>query len=137
MKIILLSAHIGVREKGISKILDIDLIFGIYELKSIESFKDGDRTNEKENSGMFTFTRQKTLAVVNGSNEWVMAYSGTFDIIEDELVIQVKACVSREMENTSIVRKILSMDGENLVLNSIGSDKSKQTKITWKKIVKL
>ncbi len=119
------------------KAMDQEMLYGIYELKSIESFKDGQRTSEKANSEMFTFTRQKSLAVVNGSNEWVMAYTGTFDIVDDELIIQVKSCVVSEMENTSIIRKILFMDGEDLVLNSIGSDKSKQTKITWKKIVKL
>lgn len=114
-----------------------ELLFGVYKLEDIESFIDGQKSDEKPNSGLLTFTRQQRLAVVNGSNKWVMAYTGTFDLNESALIIQVEACVVRELENTTLTREILVMDGQTLILGATGKDKSKQAKITWQKIASL
>lgn len=116
---------------------NVDNLFGIYELAKIESFENGQKTNEVANAGMFVFTRDKKLSVVSGSNEWVMAYTGSFEVKDDLIEIQVKSCVVREMEGTTITRKILVLDGKSLMLDASGSNKTKKTEISWKKTISL
>ena len=111
--------------------MNMDHLFGIYELAKIEAVRDGKPTSEKANSGMFVFTREHKLSVVSGSNEWVMAYTGSFELIEDRLLIHVKSCVVHELEGTTITRKILALDGRNLVLDASGSSSDKKTTISW------
>lgn len=113
---------------------DQELLFGIYKLKEISSVIDSVPTAEKANDGMFVFTREGELSVVSGSNEWVMAYTGKYRIEDDLLLIDVKACVVREFEGKTIQRRILKLDGKNLVLDAGGSNSSKKTHLTWVKI---
>lgn len=114
-----------------------ELLFGIYELSKIECFEKGKPTSEIANAGMFVFTRDHKLSVVSGSSEWVMAYTGTFELKGEMISIRVKSCVVREMEGTTITRKILAMDGESLVLDASGSNIDKRTEISWRKIQSL
>ncbi len=118
-------------------IFDENLLFGIYELTQIHAVKDGQQTTERANAGMFVFTRDHKLSVVSGSNEWVMAYAGAFEIKDDMLFIHVKSCVVRELEGTTISRRILKLDGKNLVLDASGSNSTKKTEISWRKINEL
>lgn len=118
--------------------LNPELLYGIYELQKIESTVDGKITPEHAKSGMFVFTRENRLSVVSGSNEWVMAYTGTFEIKEDTLFIKTESCVVREQECMTITRKILKLDGENLMLESKrGSNPKDFTQLTWKKKISL
>lgn len=112
-------------------------LFGIYTLVKIEATKDSIPTNERANDGLFVFTRERKLSVVSGANEWVMAYTGDFSIQDDVLSIRVKACVTRELEGTIIQRKILSLDGTNLILEASNKDQEKRSVISWKKITPL
>ncbi len=116
---------------------NLDLLYGIYRLSKIESKINGLPTGEKANDGMFVFTRDNQLSVVSGSNEWVMAYTGNFEIKDNIIYIDIKSCVTRDMEGTRIQRKIVKLDGINLVLDVSGSDKSKSVQISWIKIAAL
>jgi hypothetical protein len=117
--------------------IDENLLFGIYELTQIHAVQDGQQTTERANAGMFVFTRDRKLSVVSGSNEWVMAYTGLYELKDDMLSIHVKSCVVRELEGTTILRRVLKLDGTNLVLDASGSNPSKQTKISWRKTTEL
>jgi len=116
---------------------NIEFIFGVYELVSIEAFQDDVYINEQTKSGMFTFTRDYKLSVVNSTTDWLMAYTGSFEIQSQDLVIHVVSCVITELENTVIKRKILMLDRENLILEASGSDKAKKSRITWKKVASI
>ncbi len=117
---------------------DIEQLYGIYEMTNLEAYENDQRTNERHNSGIFVFTRDHRLSVVSGSNEWVMAYCGSFEVKDDSLIINVEACNVREREGGIITRKIHTLDGTWLTLgytkpNIPGS----HTEITWKKKVSL
>lgn len=111
-------------------------IYGVFELVSIQTYENGNQTSDKAKSGLFTFMRNDFLSVVSGSDEWVMAYTGSFDIVEDVLLIKVMSCVVREMEATTIKRRIVKLNEKDLILESLGSD-GKRSLITWKKMASL
>lgn len=117
---------------------DLELLYGIYELEKIESTVDGKITSEHAKSGMFVFTRENRLSVVSGSNNWVMAYTGSFQIKDDILFIKTESCVVREQEDTTITRKILKLDKEYLMLESKRTGQQASfTHLTWKKKISL
>ena len=116
--------------------MNLELLYGVYELQNTEKFINGVKTNLNATSGMFTFTRDRRMSVVSGSTEWVMAYTGTFEIKDFKLLMKAEACVKRELEGTVISRDIEKMDGEFLVL--VGGDRATNyTVLTWKKKVDL
>ena len=117
--------------------MNIELLPGIYELQSIESFKDGIKTSESAKHGLLTITPECKMSVVNSSHEWLMAYNGTIELKDDVLCIRLISCSSKELEGTTIFRKVLFLDGENLVLESAKDDRSKVSNISWKKINKI
>jgi len=119
------------------KFVDINLIYGVYELISIDSFINDQKTDETAKAGLFTFTRDKKVSVVNSSNDWIMSYVGSFEISKDQLLIQIKACVVKEMENTRISRKIVLLDQDQLIVDASGKDPSRRAEIKWKKIAQL
>jgi hypothetical protein len=112
---------------------DLNKIYGVYEMHKIESTLNGEPTTERSKSGMFVFTRDDRLAVVSGSNEWVMAYSGSFEIKEDTLFIYTESCNVREKEDKTMTRKILKLDGVWLALEAKNSELGTRSEITWKK----
>jgi hypothetical protein len=114
-----------------------DLIYGVFEMYEIESYKDEELTSERAKSGMFVFTRDNRLAVVSGANEWVMSYSGSFEIKDTNLLIHTESCNIREREGTTMTREILKLDNEWLILGAVNVEKRTNAKITWKRKVSL
>lgn len=112
-------------------------LYGIYDLVSTESWENEIRTDEKSNAGMFIFRPDHMVSVVSGSNNWVMAYTGKYSLNDDILSIEIKSCVVREMEGTTITRKILALDENNLIVDASAPNATKRTKITWKKYTQL
>ena len=117
--------------------MNIENLYGIYELESLETHKAGILSDDKATSGMFVFTRDHKLSVVSGSTEWVMAYTGTFEIKENQLVIHTGACVLREREGTTMQRTILKLDGKHLVLVAENTAKQEKSVLMWRKTIAL
>jgi|GEM_PF-3948805 len=117
--------------------MNMDLIYGIWEMHTISSFKNGEPTSERAKSGMFVFTRDNRLAVVSGANEWVMAYCGSFEIKEEVLIIHTESCSVREREGTDMTRKILKLDSDWLILGAKSEDRGTSAEMTWKRELSL
>ena len=114
--------------------IDSNLLYGIYDLVSTQSFENGVQTATRATSGMFVFRRDQRLSVVSGATDWVMAYTGSFKVEGDILQIQVDSCVVKELEGTQIIRKIEKLDGQTLVLSMEKKNEGKRTVIEWKKV---
>ena len=112
---------------------NIEFLYGVYEMHKIETTQNGELTSERVTSGMFVFTRDRRLAVVSGTNESVMAYSGSFEVNDDAITIQVESCNIREKEGSTMTRKILKLDGDWLILEAANAEKRMRAEITWKK----
>lgn len=110
---------------------------GIYESENIESSNEGVPIDEIVRPGMFTFTRDGRLSVVSASNKKVMAYVGSYRVEDDVLKIAIESCVYRDMEGTTITRRILRFDGKHLVLEAVGSKSKERSVLTWKKKIPL
>ena len=116
--------------------MNLELLYGVYELQKIENFVNGEKTSLTATSGMFTFTRDHRVSVVSGSNEWVMAYVGSFEVKNTHLLMKAEACVKRELEGTILTREIIKLDGEWLVLKSANQEGG-YTELSWKKKISL
>ncbi len=115
--------------------MKIDDLYGVYEVDKVNSKLGGEKGPETSKGGMFTFTRDGKLCVVNGSSESIMCYSGTFKVEKDIIEIQIEVCNHREMDGTRITRKILKLDSKSLVLEAIGVKTGRLSVFSWNKIV--
>lgn len=114
-----------------------ELLYGIFDLVKIETVVDGGPVQEAKGIGMVTFRRDSNVSAVSGAPMGVMAYTGKFDIKEDQLVVQVESCVVKEWVGTPIARKILNLDSEKLVIEVGSPDGKICSKLYWNKAVKL
>lgn len=108
-------------------------LYGIYEMADLKSIAPNGPGTDEKNAGVFIFMRDNTLAVVSGSKEWVMAYSGPFKLENDIFTVQLEACVYRDREGKPLSRKILHLDETTLIVEAGNDGQGNRTEITWKK----
>lgn len=116
-----------------SLMIDPNMLFGLYELAKIETYKDGILKNEKAKAGRFLFGSDYKLMVVNSSSEKSIGYTGTYEIKDSSLIIHVEASCPKEMEDFSIKRDIFHLDEKKLILISEGKD-GVRSLISWNKV---
>ena len=114
--------------------IQTDQLPGVYEIVSIVSDKAGVPIDETAVSGMFTFTRLGRVSLVNASNLSLLAYTGTYSVVGEEIHIHVKSCSQPELNDTTLIRKILTLDTRNLVIEAQGVQSGVHGIYTWKKI---
>ncbi|AZZ36920.1 hypothetical protein CIK05_08995 [Bdellovibrio sp. qaytius] len=114
-----------------------ELLYGIFDSVKSETTVNNGPVTESAAVGMVTFRRDGQISTVSGTPQGVMAYTGKFDLKDDQLIVQLTSCVVKEWVGTSISRKILSLDNETMVLEVTSPDGSICSKLTWKRAVKL
>ena len=117
--------------------LNLEHLYGIHELKEIKTYVNGVQTKDKAKSGMFVFTRDHRLSVVSGSDEMVIAYTGTFEVKESTLFIRAESCSIREWEGVTIAREIIKLDPDSVIFGVASPDGSMRSELSWKKKISL
>lgn len=112
-----------------------ELAYGVFELKKMESTADG--SDLQATSGMVTMTRDNRICALSGSKAGVMTYIGTFDIKDNQLVVNIEASGIRELEGQTITREIEILDSENLVIFAGPPQNLKAARLVWKRTAKL
>jgi len=116
---------------------DLNHLYGIYRVQDIVTHQNGQPIEDSVIDGVFTFTRDHLLSVVNGSKSHVMSYVGKFTVENDVLLIEVKVCNYRDVEGSVLKRKIERLDQNELVVSMVSSDGTKSSVISWKKMAAL
>ena len=122
---------------GIYMKFDLNHLYGIYRVQDIVTHQNGQPIEDSVIDGVFTFTRDHLLSVVNGSKSHVMSYVGKFTVENDVLLIEVKVCNYRDVEGSVLKRKIERLDQNELVVSMVSSDGTKSSVISWKKMAAL
>lgn len=118
--------------------LDHHFLPGVYELVKVIAEVNGAWVDQQARSGLFTFTPQGKLSVVNSPNSAeVISYAGTYQVKGHTLEIQIAISNLPELEGKLSTRKILFLDPECLILEAIGARSGLRTRLTWKKIAYL
>lgn len=113
--------------------INLESLYGVYDMYHMVGYKNGELMDEKAKSGMFVFTSDNRLAVVSGTSSRFMAYSGSFTLQDNALMISIESCSVKEAEGTIMKREIVSFDGEFLKLKATNADFENRVEITWRK----
>ena len=114
-----------------------ELLYGIFDLYKIETTVNGGPVSEAPGIGMVTFRRDQQMSAVSGAPVGVMAYTGQFGIEGEDLVVKVSSCVVKEWVGTNISRKIVTLDKDQLVIETGSPDGSICSKLFWKRSASL
>lgn len=107
---------------------------GIYELKDVQSYKDGASFSEKVKMSLFTFTKDGKLSVVSATDRMIIAYTGNYSVEEKFLKINVVSSSIKEIEGSTIERRIVNFDESTLVLEATGAKSGICSILTWQKV---
>ena len=107
---------------------------GIYEMVNVINTANGVSTEDPRKGGLFSFSPEGDLCLLNSTDSFLIAYQGKYRIEGSDLKFKIGVSSIEEHQGNEIIRHILKNDGKELMVQTPIKADGSTSVIAWRKV---